>query len=385
MRPVDDAAPRPAPRPTRPAPASRKRARPGSSPGSAGWARKPVRPPRSWESSILGRFSNVDPPDAVDPESSAALLDRLIRGGMPGSIGAPGGARPPAVAEADAELMSLLRRLNGGADHLGEFDRLPRDTGYGSHGRLRGRATSPSRPARACRSAAAAYVQPPSTGLSGLMAANLIRAHRAELQQASRGKLDHLVIEVVSSLFDQILSDARVPPQMARQIARLQLPVLRAALTDARFFSSRRHPVRRFINRVASLACAFDSFDDGPGEGAARPGRRAGQGDRRRRLRPAPDLRRQAVRARALRRRADARRGSRQRGGGDAARQGARVARPAAVQPAPARGARAARAADVRARLPVRRLGPGDRDRVAARRRRRRRIRCACAAPAPNW
>ena len=95
------------------------------------------------------------------------------------------------------------------------------------------------------------------------MAANLIRAHRAELLQASRGKLDHLVIEVVSSLFDQILSDARVPPEMARQIARLQLPVLRAALTDGSFFSSRRHPVRRFINRVASLACAFDSFESG--------------------------------------------------------------------------------------------------------------------------
>ena len=103
-------------------------------------------------------------------------------------------------------------------------------------------------------------------GLTGLMAANLIRAHRDELLQASRGKLDHLVIEVVGSLFDQILSDTRVPPQMARQIARLQLPVLRVALNDSSFFSSRRHPVRRFVNRIASLACAFDDFDDGPGK-----------------------------------------------------------------------------------------------------------------------
>ena len=39
-----------------------------------------------------------------------------------------------------------------------------------------------------------------------------------------------MVIDVVGSLFDQILSDTRVPPQMARQIARLQLPVLRVAL-----------------------------------------------------------------------------------------------------------------------------------------------------------
>ena len=95
-------------------------------------------------------------------------------------------------------------------------------------------------------------------------ATNLIRAHRDELLQASPGKLDHMVIEVVGSLFDQILSDARVPPQMAREIARLQLPVLRVALTDPSFFSSRRHPVRRFINRIASLANAFDDFDSGP-------------------------------------------------------------------------------------------------------------------------
>ena len=102
-------------------------------------------------------------------------------------------------------------------------------------------------------------------GLTGLMAVNLIRAHREELIQASTGKLDHMVIDVVGSLFDQILSDSRVPPQMAREIARLQLPVLRVALNDSSFFSTRRHPVRRFINRIASLANAFDDFDDGPG------------------------------------------------------------------------------------------------------------------------
>ena len=84
--------------------------------------------------------------------------------------------------------------------------------------------------------------------------------------QASSGTLDHMVIDVVGSLFDQILSDPKVPPQMARQIARLQLPVLRVALVDATFFSSRRHPVRRFVNRIASLACAFDDFDEGPGK-----------------------------------------------------------------------------------------------------------------------
>ncbi|MDO8419393.1 MAG: DUF1631 family protein, partial [Rubrivivax sp.] len=49
--------------------------------------------------------------------------------------------------------------------------------------------------------------------------------------------------------------------QLARQIARLQLPVLRAALGDPNFFASRRHPVRRFVNRIASLGAAFEDFD----------------------------------------------------------------------------------------------------------------------------
>lgn len=94
------------------------------------------------------------------------------------------------------------------------------------------------------------------------VAPNLIRANRDQLRQASRGAIDHMVIDVIGSLFDQILSDSKVPPQLARQIARLQLPVLRAALGDPTFFSSRRHPVRLFVNRIASLGQGFDDYGD---------------------------------------------------------------------------------------------------------------------------
>ena len=105
-----------------------------------------------------------------------------------------------------------------------------------------------------------------------------------------------MVIDVVGSLFDQILSDPKVPPQMARQIARLQLPVLRAALGDPSFFSSRKHPVRRFVNRIASLGSAFDDFDSESGPALPDAGARAGAGDRRRRLRPDRGLRAEARR-----------------------------------------------------------------------------------------
>ena len=104
-------------------------------------------------------------------------------------------------------------------------------------------------------------------GFAGpLMAINQIRANRDELVRASGGAaLDKMVIDIVAALFDQVLSDPKVSPEMARQIARLQMPVLRVALGDMNFFNSRKHPVRRFVNRIASLSAAFDDYSQGPG------------------------------------------------------------------------------------------------------------------------
>ena len=207
---------------------------------------------RSWESSILGRPARIEPlPPDLASEGAAALLERLMRGGLPPGLGRqgpisgsgaltgefsglPAPARSAESIQADADLMSLLRRLNSSESVRGDF-------GWPAAGG--------------------------ATGLpAGLQANNVIRAHRDELAQAAHGQLDHMLIEVVSSLFDQILSDARVPPQMAREIARLQLPVLRVALRDQSFFASRRHPVRRFVNRISSLATAFEELDVGPGK-----------------------------------------------------------------------------------------------------------------------
>lgn len=146
------------------------------------------------------------------------------------SGGMAGGRRGTPLGQVDPGLMTLIRRLaftNGGG--VG-------DPGYADFGDV------------------------------GSPMPNLIRAHRDELRQASTGSLDHMVIDVIGFLFDQILSDPKVPPQMARQIARLQLPVLRAALGDPSFFSSRKHPVRRFINRIASLGAAFEDFDEAGGK-----------------------------------------------------------------------------------------------------------------------
>ena len=160
-----------------------------------------------------------------------AVFHAAATGGQPTS----GHGTP--IGQVDPALMSLIRRLA-----FSRRRRPPAGDGGGATARL--------------ASGGSADAAPPP---------NLILAHRDELRQASRGALDHMVIDVIGSLFDQILSDPKVPPQMARQIARLQLPVLRAALGDPSFFSSRRHPVRRFVNRIASLGAAFEDFDSEEG------------------------------------------------------------------------------------------------------------------------
>ncbi len=175
--------------------------------------------------------------------AGAAAAGRLGLGGAASTQYGHGAT----IGQVDAEVMTLIRRLamlgniaadasfEAGAAHAGAPS-----TGGGLQG-------------------AGAL-----TGLAGLP--NLILANRDELRRTATGALDHMVIDVVGSLFDQILADPKIPPQMARHIARLQLPVLRAALGDPTFFSSRRHPVRRLVNRIASMAVAFEDFGEGPGQ-----------------------------------------------------------------------------------------------------------------------
>ncbi|MGI9024392.1 MAG: DUF1631 family protein [Burkholderiaceae bacterium] len=69
----------------------------------------------------------------------------------------------------------------------------------------------------------------------------------AYIDAADRTKLD-----IVASLFDQVLADDRLPTEIRNTLARLQLPVLRMALADDSFFASRTHPSRRLLDRLAA-------------------------------------------------------------------------------------------------------------------------------------
>ncbi|NMT65371.1 DUF1631 domain-containing protein [Marinobacter orientalis] len=71
------------------------------------------------------------------------------------------------------------------------------------------------------------------------------------------GQVDNDVINLVSMLFDFILEDRQLHPVMKAVIGRLQIPVLKVALSDRNFFNRGGHPVRKLVNELAMSAIGW--------------------------------------------------------------------------------------------------------------------------------
>ncbi|MFO7993988.1 MAG: DUF1631 domain-containing protein [Marinobacter sp.] len=81
---------------------------------------------------------------------------------------------------------------------------------------------------------------------------------RAETgDRMNAGQVDSDVINLVSMLFDFILEDRQLHPVMKAVIGRLQIPVLKVALSDRNFFNRGGHPVRKLLNELAMSAIGW--------------------------------------------------------------------------------------------------------------------------------
>jgi hypothetical protein len=82
----------------------------------------------------------------------------------------------------------------------------------------------------------------------------------------SVGQLDAITIDIVAMLFDFIFDDAKIPDPIKALIGRLQIPVLKVAMLDKSFFSSRTHPARRLLDGIshASIGWSREVEQDDP-------------------------------------------------------------------------------------------------------------------------
>ncbi|RMJ02124.1 hypothetical protein DOQ08_02920 [Marinobacter litoralis] len=79
----------------------------------------------------------------------------------------------------------------------------------------------------------------------------------ADGESTSLGRVDNDVINLVSMLFEFILEDRQLHPVMKALIGRLQIPVLKVALSDRNFFNRGGHPVRKLLNELALAAIGW--------------------------------------------------------------------------------------------------------------------------------
>jgi hypothetical protein len=89
-------------------------------------------------------------------------------------------------------------------------------------------------------------------------AAGTLRQRTSTLKKAASSSAEKATIEIVALMFQSILSEDRIPAAVRVWFARLQMPVLRVAISEPEFFESLQHPARRLIDRMGSCVLGFD-------------------------------------------------------------------------------------------------------------------------------
>jgi hypothetical protein len=89
--------------------------------------------------------------------------------------------------------------------------------------------------------------------------AGRLRMQTAELKTKAESKSEKATIEIVALMFQAILQEDRIPPAIRVWFSRLQMPVLRVALSEPDFFGTANHPARQLIDRMGSCVMGFDA------------------------------------------------------------------------------------------------------------------------------
>jgi hypothetical protein len=90
--------------------------------------------------------------------------------------------------------------------------------------------------------------------LEALTIQNVLRSLQQSPVMQMASPLDAVLVDAVAMLFDVVFEEGAIPDRLKAQIARLQIPVLKAAMLDRNFFSQENHPVRRMLDAIGTLA-----------------------------------------------------------------------------------------------------------------------------------
>ncbi len=186
----------------------------------------------------------------------------------PGSrMGGPGAADETRMMTSGTPLARARQRAQG---VLGQLKRMLTDRGAEFDTTQGGKAASPAL-AEAMSRIDATHIQSASMdmgvagggviydGVGVEQAATVVRQRTTELKKKASTTAEKATIEIVALMFQSILAEERIPPSVRVWFARLQMPVLRVALSEPEFFGTLMHPARQLIDRMGSCVMGFDA------------------------------------------------------------------------------------------------------------------------------
>lgn len=90
------------------------------------------------------------------------------------------------------------------------------------------------------------------SGNAGLT--NVLHEFRSSEVGQGLQQVDAITVDIVAMLFDMIFDDREISDQIKALVGKLQIPVLKVALIDRNFFSSKAHPTRRLLELISRAA-----------------------------------------------------------------------------------------------------------------------------------
>jgi len=201
--------------------ASRKEGRKSTAPGAPAGAETPAEAPAAEKT-------------AGAAQDLFSLLQNLVASnvmamGQPGVGGGSGIAAGAGPAGAQAGAGGAVAVLQG-ADLLGSLTRI-------QLGDL---------------SAVAGGNLAASAGVPGTT--NVLHELKGTSVGAGMGQMDLMTLDIVAMLFDQLFDDPKVPIGLKGLIGRMQIPMLKVAISDKTFFAKKTHPARQLLDTLGDIA-----------------------------------------------------------------------------------------------------------------------------------
>ena len=104
---------------------------------------------------------------------------------------------------------------------------------------------------------------PPQVGFA--TPANRLAVHRAALVASAGAPVERQTIELLSRIFDAVLTDPRVQPSFQAVLARMQASALRVALREPAMLESHQHAVWLLFDRIGEVSAGHPRPGDARG------------------------------------------------------------------------------------------------------------------------